>query len=179
MFNIQKIFHKKNLLFFITLFLLILIFFYIINYTKSVFENFGGSSDAQAFNIPNIKKWTFPESNNWYKLKKSPLYKFSDLGFTIPNSKLSISFLYTCLQGAGYWRNILRFSNRTDGNDWDPEGRNPGLWVHPDNTNRLHFRFATNSSMNDGFDTVILPMGTPMLITFVIDGNTSSFYLHP
>ena len=178
MFNIQKIFKKKNLLFFIALFIFIVFFLYIVNYTRTIYESFGGSSDAEAFNIPNMRKWIFPNSANWYAVRRSSLYRFSDLGFTIPNSRLSISFLYTCLQGSGVWRNILRFSNRTDGADGDPEGRNPGLWVWPDNTNRLHFRFASNSGWNDGFDTVVLPMGTFMLITFVIDGNTCIFYLN-
>jgi len=141
-------------------------------------ENFAGSVVAPAFDTPTLKKWTFPDSKNtWYKVKKSPLYKFSDLGFTSPNSKMSYSFLYTCLEGVNYWRNIFRFSNREDGSD-GTDGRNPGLWVFPDYTNRLHFRVGSNENPNDGLNTIVLPMGTPMLITFVIDENTINFYLN-
>jgi hypothetical protein len=94
----------------------------------------------------------------------------------MPNRKLSISFLYTCLESAGFWRNILRFSDNDGGRDGPPNGRNPGLWIRPEFQNQLHFRVSSNSSWNSGLDTINLPLGVTMLITFVIDRNTIYFY---
>lgn len=162
--------------FYIFLFFLLFIIFFTLTYKSYNIEGLGSSNDIVAFDIPNLKKWYFPDSVNWYRPVKSRQYKFSELGFTMPNDKLSISFLYTCLEGAGWWRNILRFSNKADGSDGAPNGRNPGLWIWPNNQNQLHFRIHTNNSWNDGLDTIILPMAVPMLITFVIDQNTIYFY---
>jgi hypothetical protein len=169
---------KQN--FYIILFFLLFIILAALSYKSFNIEGLGGSNDIIAFDIPNLKKWSFPDSVNWYKLVKSRQYKFSELGFTMPNNKLSISFLYTCLEGAGWWRNILRFSNNADGSD-GVDGRNPGLWVWPVtgphvDPNKLHFRVSSNSSWNDGLDTINLPLGVTMLITFVIDQNTIYFY---
>jgi hypothetical protein len=148
-----------------------------LKYISTSLEGFAGSNVAPAFDTPTLKKWTFPDSKNtWYKVKRSPLYNFRDLGFTTPNSKISISFLYKGA-GAGNYRNILRFSNKADGSDGS-DGRNPGLWTNPNYQNSLHFRVPSVNNWNDGFDTIALPMAIPMLITFVIDGNTINFYLN-
>ena len=174
---------KQN--FYIILFFLLFIILFTLTFTlryKSCrIEGLGSSNDIIAFEIPNLKKWSFPDSIHWYKPVKSRQYKFSELGFTMPNYKISISFLYTCLEGAGFWRNILRFSNKEDGSDGSPEGRAPGLWIWPvtgpyTDPNKLHFRVPTNSSWNDGLDTINLPLGVTMLITLVIDQNTIYFY---
>jgi len=162
--------------FYIILFFLIFIILFTLIYKSYNIEGLGTSNDIIAFDRPNLKKWFFPDSLNWYKLVKSRQYKFSELGFTMPNSKLSISFLYTCLEGARRWRNILRFSDNDGGLDGPPNGRNPGLWVRPEFQNRLHFRVSSNNSSNDGIDTINLPLGITMLITFVIDLNTIYFY---
>ena len=149
-------------------------------YKSHTIEGLGSSNDMVAFDMPQLRKWSFPDSVNWYKVVKSRKYKFSELGFTMPNYKLSISFLYTCLEGVGWWRNILRFSDRDDGADGD-HGRNPGLWIWPvtgpyTDPNKLHFRVHSKNGWNDGFDTTVLPLAVPMLITFVIDQNTVYFY---
>lgn len=168
---------KKN--FFYILFFLLLIIFIALTFRVSITENMGGSSDRLAFNIPTsttIKNWTFPDSiNNWYTTKQSQAYKFSNLGFNTSNNKFSVSFLLNILDKHTQWRNIFRFSNKSDGSDGD-QGRNPGLWVWPNDT-RLHFRVQSNATWNDGFDTIPLPTATTKLITFVIDGNTIYFYL--
>jgi hypothetical protein len=167
--------------FYIILFFLIFIILFTLIYKSYNIEGLGTSNDIIAFDRPNLKKWFFPDSLNWYKLVKSKQYKFSELGFTMPNRKLSISFLYTCLESAGFWRNILRFSDNDGGRDGPPNGRNPGLWVWPVtgphvDPNKLHFRVSSNSSWNSGLDTINLPLGVTMLITFVIDRNTIYFY---
>ena len=164
-------------------------------YKNYVIEKFGSSTDTVAFDQPQMKKWMHPASKpNWLKLVDIENYRFSDLGFNLPNTKISISFQYMCLEHSTSWRNIFRFSNKTNGDDGDPDGRNPGLWVWPISINqygpswnrqsvsekkhRLHFRVASNTSWNDGVDTIELSMATPMLITFVIDGNTVYYYLN-
>jgi len=162
--------------FYIILFFLLFIILFTLTYKSSNIEGLGTSNDI-TFDSTIFKKWSFPDSEEkWYKPVRSRQYKFSELGFTMPNDKLSISFLYNCLEGAGWWRNILRFSNRAHGSDSDPDGRNPGLWVTPNNINQLHFRVSSNDTWNDGFNTIQLPLGLPMLITFVIDKNTIYFY---
>lgn len=158
-------------------------------YKNSKIEKFGSSTDTVAFDRPALTKWMHPASKtNWLKLVDVENYRFSDLGFTTPNRQMSVSFQYMCLEHATYWRNIFRFSNKNNGDDGDPDGRIPGLWVwpvdtpsrhfKPDKIHRLHFRVGSNSSWNDGVDTIELAMSTPMLITFVIDGNTVYYYLN-
>ena len=116
--------------------------------------------------------------NKWYRVVVSSLFQTSTLGFTDKNPKFSASFLYTCNSGSSSWRNIFRFSNTTTGADGEPEGRVPGLWLHPDNLNRFHFRFPTDTDWNDGIDTNDIPFGEVFLVTFVIDGNTVNYYLN-
>ena len=163
MFNIAKLFDKKNLSFYIFLFLALLVLLFFINMVSNVLEGFGEFNAAAAFEIPPQKKWMFPQTRDtWYRVRRSEMMLFRNLGFG--NTNLSVSFLYTCSQGAGNWRNIFRFSNFTDGRDDGAEGRNPGLWVWPNNTNQLHLRFPTDGNGNNGIDTIELPMGVPMLI---------------
>lgn len=152
-------------------------------YKNSKIEKFGSSTDTVAFDRPALTKWMHPASKtDWLKLVSIESYRFSDLGFTVPNKKMSISFQYMCLENSTAWRNIFRFTNKTNGGDGDPDGRIPGLWVWPttptEKKHRLHFRIGSNSSWNDGVDTIELSMATPMLISFVIDGNTVYYYLN-
>jgi hypothetical protein len=163
---------------FYIVFFLVLIILFALLFRISKTEHFGSNS-ANAFDMPltnTLKKWTFPQSYNWYKLKKSEPYKFTDIGFTTPNYKISISFLLMILNKHGQWRNIFRFSNKSDGKDGD-DGRVPGLWIWPNDT-KLHFRFKDNNTWNNGIDSDSLPIGITMLITYVIDGNTIYFYLN-
>ena len=179
-------FHK-NRLYILLFFLIVILVVYIMSmtfiYKNYKIEKFGSSTDMVAFDRPPMTKWMHPASKtNWLKLVDVENYRFSDLEFTTPNTRLSVSFQYMCLEHSTYWRNIFRFSNKTNGDDGEPDGRIPGLWVWPTNPtkkkHRLHFRVGSNSSWNDGIDTIELSMGTPMLITFVIDGNTVYYYLN-
>lgn len=170
---------KKN--FYIFLFFILLIILFTLTHQPRTIETLGTSNDIIAFDTPNLKKWSFPDSINWYRPVRSRQYKFSELGFTMPNHIMTISFVYTCLESATVWRNILRFSNKPDGNDGPNDGRMPGLWVWPvtgayTDPNKLHFRVPTNNSWNDGIDTINLPTGVAMLITFIIERNTIYFY---
>ena len=178
MLKLKNIFRQlSNKLLFLILILLIIVFLFYIFFKNIIIENFGGSNDDVAFDIPTLKKWSFEESKSWYKILKGGYKKnFSELGFTTPNSKLSILFLFTNLKGTDYWRNIFRFTNTS--NDCCNKGdRIPALWVRPDNNNNFHVRFSTDANGNDGIDTGILfPMGVPILIGLVFDGNTFTLY---
>jgi hypothetical protein len=181
MFNIRNIFNKKNFSFYVLLFLFLLVVLFLLNITN-VLENFGGSSDAAAFDVPTLKKWTLPDSNNWYRLKPNGyIVKFKDLGFTMPNKKLSIVFLYNDLLGSTSWRNLFRFSDVADRpyQGVDTGERIPSMYVIPDGANKFHIRFGTDSGTNDGYDTnILLPMGVPAFIGLVFDDNTFSLYIN-
>jgi hypothetical protein len=183
MFNIKKLFNQKNASFYIFLFLALLVFLFFINTTTNILENFGGSSDAAAFDIPKFKKWTLPNSNNWYKLQANGyIVRFQDLGFTMPNKKLSIVFLYNNLVGSLSWRNLFRFTDLPD-RPWpgrvDTGERIPSVYVFPDGTNKFHIRFGTATDTNSGYDTnILLPMGVPSFIALVFDDNTFSLYIN-
>ena len=169
--------HKRNIC---LLFLAIIVIIIIRQLFYSIVETFGSNSTSVlAFETPGLKKWMFETSKNkWYRVVVSSLFQTSTLGFTDKNPKFSASFLYTCNSGSSSWRNIFRFSNTTTGADGEPEGRVPGLWLHPDNLNRFHFRFPTDTDWNDGIDTNDIPFGEVFLVTFVIDGNTVNYYLN-
>ena len=169
--------NKRNIC---LLFLAIIVLIIIRQLFYSIVETFGSNStSALAFDTPSLKKWMFETSKNkWYRVVVSSLFQTSTLGFTDRNPKFSASFLYTCNSGSTSWRNIFRFSNTTTGADGEPEGRVPGLWLHPDNLNRFHLRFPTDSNWNDGIDTNEMPFGEVFLVTFVFDGNTVNYYLN-
>jgi hypothetical protein len=178
MLQFKKIFKNKKNIF--LLFLLIIVIFIIKKLFLTCVESFGSdSTSALAFETPALKKWMFETSRNiWYRVIQSSLFQMSTLEFTDRNPKFSVCFLYTCNSGSTAWRNIFRFSNTTTGADGGPEGRVPGLWVHPDNSNRFHFRVPTDVNWNDGMDTSDIPFGEVFLVTFVIDGNTINYYLN-
>ena len=60
---------KQN--FYIILFFLLFIILFTLTFTlryKSCrIEGLGSSNDIIAFEIPNLKKWSFPDSIHWYK----------------------------------------------------------------------------------------------------------------
>ena len=178
MLKLKNIFRQlSNKLLFLILILLIIVSLFYVFFKNIIVENFGTSNDDVAFDIPTLKKWSFEESKSWYKILKGGYKKnFSELGFTTPNSKLSILFLFTNLKGTDYWRNIFRFTNTS--NDCCNKGdRIPALWVRPDNNNNFHVRFSTDANGNDGIDTGILfPMAVPILIGLIFDGNTFTLY---
>ena len=95
MLKLKNIFRKlSNKFLFLILILLIIVFLFCIFLKNIIVENFGGSTDSAAFDIPTLKKWSFEESKNWYKILKGGYKKnFSELGFTTPNSKLSVLFI--------------------------------------------------------------------------------------
>jgi hypothetical protein len=178
MLKLKNIFRKlSNKFLFLIIILLIIVSLFYIFFKNIIIENFGSSTDNVAFDIPTLKKWSFEESTNWYKIQKGGYKKnFSELGFTTPNSKLSILFLFTNLKGTDYWRNIFRFTNTS--NDCCNKGdRIPAVWVKPDNNNNLWIRFSTDTNGDDGIETGILfPMGVPILIGLIFDANTFTLY---
>ena len=178
MINLKNIFRQfSNKLLFLILILLSIVFLFYIFFKNIIVENFGGSNDYVAFDIPTLKKWSFEESKNWYTIISGGYRKnFSELGFTTPNSKLSVLFLFTNLRGTAAWRNIFRFTNTS--NDCCNRGdRVIALFVRPENNNNFHVRFSTDSNGNDGIDTGILfPMGVPILVGLIFDGNTFTMY---
>lgn len=149
-----------------------------ISQTQSI-ETFGGPSQSTAFNIPAIKKWQFPPSiEQWYEIKQNGYrIDFKDLGFTLPNSKMTIMFLFNCQSKVDYWRNIFHFTN--SGNNCCEKGdRIPAMWVYPDYTNNFHIRFSTDDYGNDGYDPQYMRDNktVPELLTLVFDDNKFSFY---
>jgi len=173
--KIKELIRPKYLVF--ILFLIIIIFAIFFTY-KNVVESFGGSNSSAAFDIPSLKKWICPDTKDWFT-PKSKSYNFSDLGFTMPNKVISASFLLCIMKSDPNWRPIFRVSSKPNGidiTDGVGDGRNPGLWIWP-NTSNLHFRVSTDSTPNDGLNTeVYIPMGIPILITFVINNNNITSY---
>jgi hypothetical protein len=149
---------------------------------KSAFKIRVALNRVNPYNLPGSSNWTFPDSiNKWYNPIASQQYKFSDLGFTLPNYKMSFVFLYKCTEISKEWRGIFLFSNDPDGIDcwWksDPKSdcRIPGLFVKPDSAD-LSFRIHTNDSWDDGMDLYGLPINETVLVTIVINNNTVTFY---
>jgi hypothetical protein len=177
---------NKNIFFIISLILFILLLLYIIYYTKSLMESFIDSSNtSQAFDIPAITKWTFPDSStNWFKLPgkgKEKSYTYKDLGFSNTAESydiISMSFLINIASGADKWRCIFHFNN-TGRDCCNANDRVPAMFVHPDKSSRFHIRYSTNANGNDGIDpNVTIPMGVPTLITLVFNKNNFSFYVN-
>ena len=169
---------KKN--FYIILFFLILIII-ITSIHKTNIESLGGLNRVNPFDLAGNSSWSFPDSNNkWYNPIQSKQYNFSELGFTLPNYKMSFVFLYKCTEVSNGWRGIFLFSDDPGGGDcwWRPDPkpncRIPGLFVWPGSAN-LHFRIHTNSHWNDGAN-YSLPVNETVLVTIVINNNTVKFY---
>jgi hypothetical protein len=179
MLNIRNLF-KKKYVFIIFIIFIFLALLFLLRYNYKYVENFGGTTDSSAFELPNIRRWTFSQSNtNWYRIvQNGPRFNFRDFGFTLPNSQLTIAFLFTNYRGQGYWRNIFRLTN-TNNNCCNSGDRMPAVFVHPDNTNNFHIRFTTSSNANDGLDSgILLPMGIPVFIALVFSGNTFNLYIN-
>lgn len=179
---------KKNIkTIYVVLFLaliLCILLFVMMNYTAFC-EKFDVAHTESVFNIPNVKQWKFDNAdptqkwNSWYAIQKNGYKKsFKDLGFTMPNSKLSIVFMFHCQSGLSAWRNIFHFTNT--GKDCCAVGdRIPAMWVYPDGTNKFHIRFSTESNGNDGIDhTVVRPMNMPELVSLVFDDDVFSLYMN-
>ena len=77
--------------------------------------------------------------------------------------------------GRSYWRNILTF-----GEDLGSKDRNPGIYVYPDNTARIHFRQNSTRNKNDGQDLYNNPPGFRSWFHFaaVVNDNTIQLYLN-
>ena len=170
-------FNKNIFLIFLILFILLIL--YIFYYGKSIIESFVDSvNTSAAFNVPVLKKWTFPDSTDWFKLPgkgKEKSYIYRDLGFSNTQESfdsISISFLINIVSGLDKWRTIFHFSNRGTIID-----RVPAMFIYPDNTSKSQIRYSTNLNRNDGFD-VTIPMGIPTLTTLVFDKNNVTFYLN-
>ena len=177
----KKYIQKLNIY---TVLVLAIILFAIIVFAKNsndYFETFTTADEAATFN--NITKWKFDKTDptqswdEWHAIKQNGFNtSCKDLGLTTPNSKMTISFMFRCDSGSTHWRNIFHFT--TSGENYgDTESRIPAMWVFPDSTNRLHIRYSTNRSSNDGHDDVVRPMNVPEFLSFVFDDHTFSFYV--
>jgi len=181
----KKFSNIKNLFIFLLLILLIIFFIYIIfnNLSKNMIgplESFGSIGESAAFDITGYKKWTFPDSDGiWYTIKPSG-YKmnFADTGMTVDSKKMSILFLYNCLEKSGAWRNIFHFTN--DNQNAVTDSRVPALWVKNDNTNTLHFTLGSDSNKNEVLETAEsqMPFGIPALVGFVLEDNIARIYIN-
>jgi len=150
------------------------------NLQTQVIEKFDATSNLTAFDIPKMKKWQFPNSiNTWYHITQGGYsIHFKELGFTMPNSKMTIMFLFNCQSKEGYWRNIFHFTN-SGKNCCDKGDRIPAMWVYPNYTAYFHVRFSTDNWGNDGHDIIHEESKSiPQLITLVFDDNMFSFYVN-
>ena len=166
----------------VSLLLLRLVVSYFVNPKSITIEKFVDSNTAAAFSVPTLKKWSFEESSSWYKvLPKGSSYQvpFSDLGFTMPNSVISISFLINIVGGSAAWREVFRFNDGTSRDCCEKGDRIPAFFVWPDNTTKFHIRFSTDGDGNDGIDSpTLIPMATPVMITLVFDTNNFKLYIN-
>jgi hypothetical protein len=160
-----------SLIVILTLIILYFSYKYLLN--KSDIENFYDYVTSDALNSPNIKKWTFLDSQIWYKVKRGSFTtSIREMGDVAKTKKFTISFILNLKNGAGYWRNVFHFSNSDDGS------RIPAMWIHPDNTSKFHIRFATNSGGNDGIDTDgSFPLNNPTLVTLIFNEDNFKLYL--
>jgi hypothetical protein len=182
--NGLNFFNKNKFFIFLVLFILLLL--YIFYYGKSILESFvDSSSTSDAFNIPTLTKWNFPDSSSsWFKLPgkgSEKSYTYKDLGFSNTEESfdsISISFLINIVSGLDKWRCIFHFNNT--GNDCcNANDRVPAMFIHPDKSSRFHIRYSTDSNGNDGIDpNVTIPMSVPTLITLVFNKNNFSFYVN-
>ena len=184
MYKINNIFIKKNIfiILFLILVIFIILFLFVKNYKSLGIESFIESNTAAAFAIPTLKKWSFTESDNWYKVKpKDSSYQipFKDLGFTMPNSVISISFLFNIVGMSDKWREIFRFNDGTSNDCCNKGDRVPALFIWPDNTSKLTIAFSTDTDGNEYITApTILPMTTPVLITLVFNDNNFKLYVN-
>jgi hypothetical protein len=182
----KKFSNIKNL--FIFLLLILLIIFLIYLFFKSISKNnlfnsieyFGGEGESAAFDIVGYKKWTFPKSDGkWYTVTKNG-YKmnFADTGMNTDSKKLSILFIYNCLEKSDRWRNIFHFTN--DNQNYNMGSRVPALWITPDYTNTFHFTFSTSSNNNEILETTknLMPFDIPLFVGFVLDENIARIYIN-
>ena len=143
--------------------------------TTNVFESFTGSNSAAAFNIPILKKWTCPVTNEWYKVMPNG-YKipFSQTGLTSPNSVITISFLYNCLQTAGGYRNVFRFADSAG--DMGMGDRIPALYIEP-NKNSGAMGFTIEGNPNAVIVAPVTPIAKPVLVTIVFNAGNVKYYI--
>ena len=146
------------------------------NFISYVEEDYGGPLSINAFETPAFTNWNCPVTNDWYKIAPNGfIVPFSLTGLTTPNSIMSIAFLYDNLQNVQRWRNIFRFADNNA--DQSPGSRIPALFVTP-GRNALHFGFQTSSSTNSNFDSPVLSLNRPYLITLVFTATTFNFYIN-
>jgi hypothetical protein len=176
---------KRN--FFILFFILFLIIFFILFFNffdtteQKYFEYFGTATDANAFLIPNLKKWTFPNSAiDWYQIKQNGFsIPLTQTGIDVTNQNISVLFLFFSSGGQKYYRNIFHFSNNKN-NCCNLGDRIPAMWSNPDNGNSLLTVVSTANNFNDTQMTTNfnLPFYTPVFVGLVINDNTMSLYIN-
>lgn len=159
---------------------------YVENYDNLGLVNVYNNKMSEAINIPNLNKWKFPNSMNyWYSIAKNG-YQTTIKDMQIkPYSNISIVFFLQINSVFSEWRNIFHFTN--DGNNCCDSGKGqriPSLWVFPDKTTNLHLRFETSSNSNDGINTSDfspnLELGKPYLLAIVLNGDSNklNFYVN-
>jgi hypothetical protein len=146
------------------------------NYISYVSQDYGGGDSIHAFDIPAFKNWHCQVTKNWYKVSPNGYnIPFSQTGLTTPNSVISIAFLYESLANHTNWRNIFRFTDNNE--DINTNSRIPAVFTNYNNNNFL-FAYDTNTSINDGFHSIVLPLNKPFLITIVITATTFTYYIN-
>jgi hypothetical protein len=175
----KKIINFKCLV--IILLIIIIIFMIYKNYAN--IESFGGSKDIDAFSIPTQKRWSFQDSNDWYRLKQNGYsIKLNQTGINVDNKNISIVFLFNNLKILkNNWRNIFHFTN-TNRNCCDDGDRIPAMWIWPNSTSIL-VSTSTDQGYNDWGkiyeQNKIIPLGIPILISLVVkDNNTITLYIN-
>jgi len=179
--------YLKQKLFSILAIILVIIILYVCYRYLSSYENFDElgtlypSKMNEAVNLPALKKWTYPVSNNWHRLKLNEYRMYlRDMNFT-QYENMSISFFLQINSGLNNWRNIFHFTQ--DGENAASKGsRIPAMWIFPDNTTNMHIRFSTDTNHNDGVDssevTPNISFYKPYLVTLVFNNNNFTFYIN-
>jgi len=183
-----KYFRKNYVYILISLCIVMILTVYMMNLQKDsysnlqtqVIEKFDATRKMNAFDIPKMKKWQFPNSiDTWYHITQGGYsIPFKELGFTMPNSKMTIMFLFNCQSREDYWRNIFHFTN-SGKNCCDKGDRIPAMWVYPHYMTNYHVRFSTDTWGNDGDDiNNEMDKSVPQLITLIFNDNKVVFYLN-
>ena len=158
----------------IIFFIIVLCFLY--KY-RAIIENFNESETRNALSSPNVTKWMFNDSNDWYTIvTNTPKIPMSQMSINPNNQNITISFLLKINNVNPNWRTIFRFNSSNNDNN-GTGSRIPAIFVYP-NSSRLHMRFEADGNTNNGVDTPQpLPLNTPLLLSFVFTRNNFKFYI--
>ena len=184
------------LLIILIIFILVIFFYYYFWYNRphcACMENFNENNTAAALNLPNLPKWSNPDSaSSWYPVKQNgPSYVVSSMGFNQDNiTSTSVSFLLFIQSTTNYQRNIIHFTNNTGGDACDaaqpsctPSDRIPAVFIAP-NSSQLQVRFSTSTDDSHSTPNTVgditgsLPLYTPMLVSIVFSPTNYKLYIN-